>query len=459
MKMIKMLISRLCIVVYVMVFGSCQKFVDIGAPKTKLVGTNVFTNDQTATAAMTGIYGKMMGNNGSFLNTELSLLGGLSADEFVDYSGVPIRQQFYQNALSTGNSEVFSLWSDAYNYIYQANAILGGIKNAAGISVSVKKELEGEAKCIRAICYFYLLNFYGDVPLAVTTSYQVNTNLSRLQPAEIYQQIISDCEDAQNLLPEDFSFSNGERVRPNHFAATALLARAYLFMKDWKNAEIQADSIINRSDLFTLPVDLNLVFLANSSEAIWQLEPVQPGLNTIEGNSFILTAFPNSVALSDSIVKAFEPGDGRRLNWIDSIVIDGSAYYFPFKYKVQTGFQVTEYCMVLRLAEQYLIRAEARAEQGNLTGAADDLNLIRNRAGLSNTLASDQNDLLAAIQQERRVELFTEDATRWLDLIRTGKASQVLSNFKNDWKTTDTLYPIPLSELQNDTRLTQNPGY
>ena len=115
--------------------------------------------------------------------------------------------------------------------------------------------------------------------------------------------------------------------------------------------------------------------------------------------------------------------------------------------------------MVLRLAEQYLIRAEAKARQNNLAGAAEDLNMIRNRAGLANSAAADQESLLLAIAQERRVEPFTENGTRWLDLIRSGKATEVLGALKTNWTANDTLYPIPLNELQKNTHLNQNAGY
>ncbi len=459
MKFKKRILVKQLLVIGIIFCGSCQKFVDIPAPKTSLVSTNVFTNDQSAVAAMTGIYINMMGKYGSLLNQQLSLMGGLSADEFVDYSGNADQLQCFQNALTPGNSLVSGLWQNTYNYIYQANAVLEGLKNSTGLSPATKSELEGEAKFFRAICYFYLVNFFGHIPLATTTNYQVNTALSALSATKIFQQVIDDCLDAQKILPSDYSFSNGERVRPNRFAATALLARAYLFLKDWKNAEIESGSVIEATDLYSLPADLNQVFLANSSEAIWQLQPVQPGLNTFEGYTFILTGFPTSVALSDSLIREFEPNDTRRTSWIDSVEAGGSVYYFPFKYKVQSGSPVTEYSVALRLAEQYLIRAEARAWRNNLSGAAEDLNMIRNRAGLGNSPALDQYSLLSAIAQERRVELFTENGTRWLDLIRTGKATQVLNTAKNNWTADDTLYPIPLSELQKNIHLKQNPGY
>ena len=120
----------------------------------------------------------------------------------------------------------------------------------------------------------------------------------------------------------------------------------------------------------------------------------------------------------------------------------------------------SEYYMVLRLTEQYLIHAEASAEQNKLADAIADINLIRRRAGLPDLPDSlDQAQTLSAIMQERRIELFAEWGHRWLDLKRTGQADAVLGPIKTTWQTNAQLYPIPLSELQSDSKLTQNAGY
>jgi hypothetical protein len=168
--------------------------------------------------------------------------------------------------------------------------------------------------------------------------------------------------------------------------------------------------------------------------------------------------------LSDSLVYNFDLGDLRALHWIDSISVSGITYYYPWKYKLNyTGAPPVEYPMVLRLAEQYLIRSEARAQQGNLNGAAADLNAIRTRAGLPNTAAVTQQDFLNAIYRERRFELFTEYGHRWLDLIRTGNVNAVMGVVTPEkggiWVPTDSLYPLPLTEIKADPNLTQNPGY
>ena len=116
--------------------------------------------------------------------------------------------------------------------------------------------------------------------------------------------------------------------------------------------------------------------------------------------------------------------------------------------------------MCLRLAEIFLIRAEARAMQNNIDGAKEDINRLRTRAGLTNTTASSQSIVLNAIEQERRIELMTEFGHRWFDLKRTGRADMVLSLLKPaSWSTTDQLYPLPLYELETNPALYQNPGY
>ncbi|HCO85286.1 MAG TPA: RagB/SusD family nutrient uptake outer membrane protein, partial [Arenibacter sp.] len=123
----------------------------------------------------------------------------------------------------------------------------------------------------------------------------------------------------------------------------------------------------------------------------------------------------------------------------------------------------SEYSMVLRLAEQYLIRAESRAMQGNISGAIADVDVLRSRAGLDliNDIEPEINKegLLNIISEERKLELFSEWGHRWFDLKRTGKASQVLMPLKPLWQETDVLFPIPQVELDKNQNLHQNVGY
>jgi starch-binding outer membrane protein, SusD/RagB family len=453
----------------------CKKFVEIPPPVTQLVTANVFDNSSSATAALTMIYTQMQTLNESY---NISQANGLLSDELKNYSTAPFLVQYYTNSMLAVSN--LGCWNDAYNYIYQADAIISALQNNAAINQAINQQLIGESKFIRAFWYFYLTNLYGDVPLVTSIDYTINATLSKSPKLKVYDQIISDLKDAQALLNSNYVDGSDtaittERVRPTKWAADALLARVYLFAPnpDYFNAEVQATAVINNTNFYSLPSDLNQVFLANSSEAIWQLMTPLPTSNgaTPDGQDYILISQPgsgvsNCNAISPQLLNSFEPGDNRLTKWIGSYTDPTSPFtkfYFPYKYKIYDSSVVTEYVMVLRLAEQYLIRAEARAMQNNLNGAIQDLNIIRNRAGLNNTSSITQSDILTAILHERQTELFTEWGNRWLDLIRTGNVNAVMGTVTplkgGVWTSTGQVYPIPQSELGADPNLSQNQGY
>jgi hypothetical protein len=448
------------------VIFSCKKFIQIDPPVTQITSATVFTSDATVTAAVSGIYSEMMAGPG-FASGGLSsvtVMTALSSDELVNYSFTQDYIQFYTNAINPASNSVIkqAIWMQAYHFIYEANALVEGLSKSSGLTTATKNQILGEAKFIRAFCHFYLVGLFGDVPLVTSTDYRVNNRLARTPAAQVYSQIIQDLKDAETLMMDDYSFTAGERIRPIRWAAKALLSRVFLYQGEFKNAEDAAAAVIARN-LFSLEADLSQVFLKNSLEAIWQLQPVHEGINTNEGELFILSGNPGSVSLSQQVMDAFEPGDQRKTSWTGSITTTSGTYYFPYKYKVFNAPTLSEYSMVLRLAELYLIRAEARARQGNISGAQDDLDTIRARAGLPPTTATDQASLLAAILHERQVELFTEWGHRWLDLKRTGQVDAVMSVVTplkgGSWNTTQQLYPIPTSEIASDPNLSQNPGY
>ncbi|KAA2241751.1 RagB/SusD family nutrient uptake outer membrane protein [Chitinophaga agrisoli] len=454
------------LVCWLFIISSCTKFVEIDPPKTEtIVGPKVFTNDVDATGAVIGVYGEMIHSSGfaGGYTQSITFLSALSADELTNYSGQSVPRQFYENAISVNNAAIErSLWNEGYRYIYAANRVLRGLQTSSGVSAATKSQLIGEAQFIRAFCHFYLVNLFGAVPLITSTDYEVNMIKPRTSVDSVYKQIIADLRNAQSLLRNDYV--DGQKVRPNKATATAFLARVYLYRKDWANAGQQASLLIN-DPAYRLNDTLNEVFLQNSAEAIWQLVPNMPTYNTWEGANFILTAAPavssvNATALSPELLAAFEPGDLRRTNWVDSITVDTNQYFFPYKYKVKRSDYLTEYSMVLRLAEQYLIRAEARAQRGNFLGARSDLNMLRRRAGLPPAIANTLAAMLRAITHERQVELFTEWGHRWLDLKRTNTAAAVLSHIKPAWKNTAVLYPLPQNELAKNPLLgAQNEGY
>ena len=313
-----------------------------------------------------------------------------------------------------------------------------------------------------------MTNLFGDIPYINTTNVEDNAIVSRASQNLIYDLITQDLIEAQSLMEEGFSFSPGEeRIRANKAAATAMLARIYLYNEDWLNAENQSSNLIEQTNLYLLEDSLRNVFPATSREAIFQLKERQAGIVN-QGLFFNLVLPPNDYspnAFTSNFISSVEPNDKRLGTWI-GVADFGTVYYYPNKYTA--SFVATpdqpEYIVVLRLAEQYLIRSEARANQGNLAGAIADLDVIRNRAGLlllANTNPGiAQANLLLAIEQERRVEFCAEWGHRWFDLKRTGRANNVLSQVKDDWQSTDVLFPIPEREiLNNPNLLPQNPGY
>lgn len=436
--------------------SSCKKFVEIAPPVDQLNVNEVFTDDKTATAAIVGIYSDM--EFSLPVSTYLTLAPGLSADELVYTSNDKNYLQLAGNACSPDNQYTGAVWA-IYSTIYEANSCIQGIQNSSRLLPGTKNQLLGEALFSRAFCYFYLVNLFGDVPLVTVTDYRVNDTLSRTPSPKIYQQIIADLTRAQTLLHSDYP--TPERVRPNSWTATALLARVYLYTNRWADAESQASSVIN-SGLYTLS-GLDSVFLNFSNETIWQLMPVNPYLNTQEAVNFIpgspqqIPAFP----LTDDLVNAFEPGDNRLTAWTGNTDIGGQAFYYPYKYKNGGGGSLTEYHVVFRLAELYLIRAEARMHQNNISETLGDLDIIRSRAGLaplSSSLTPDE--LAAALQQERRIELFAEFGHRWLDLKRTARVDLIIGALKPAaWQTTDALWPVPQAQRVANPFLTQNKGY
>ncbi|MBE9600333.1 RagB/SusD family nutrient uptake outer membrane protein [Pedobacter sp. MC2016-24] len=463
---------------------SCKKYVNVGAPKDQLVNSVVFVNDASATAAITGIYSDMNGFNYQFANVVTTFMCAMAADEFTYASASAPFDEFKNNAVTSGNQYVGTMWTQPYGFIYRANTVIAGVNASTTLSPAVKNQLLGEALFIRAFCYFYLVNFFGDVPLILDTDVLKNTSLPRTAKAEVYASVINDLTEAKKLLVLPYP-GNAERIRPNKTAASLLLSRTYLYVGNNALAEQEATEVINTTGYALLKnpdpnnaAHMTKVFLKNSSEAVWQLQSINTstGRNTWEGNTLLSTGAPfyrlNKGA--GSLVEAFGTNDLRKTNWVGEYIttaVPPVTHYFPAKYKVRVGTinAPTEYSMVLRFAEAYLIRAEARAQQNKFSLMKEDLDVIRDRAGLAALpLVADQAAAMAQVEKERRLELFTEWGHRWFDLKRwksvTGdptktRADDVLAPIKTAWKSTAILFPIPSEPMLTNPNMLQNPGY
>lgn len=468
------------IMAFTLLTGSgCEKYLqNTELPAGTIAGDDAFVSDNSVSAIVTGNFLSLCGSGafagGTVDNT--SFLTGLYTDELRSIAtSNKTAIAFYTNALSNDQS---SFWSNIYSKIYAVNAAIEGIESTPAILYN-KSQWLGESYFTRALLYFTLVNFYGDAPLALTTSYQVNSALARAPQADVYQQIIKDLKQAQALLGNDYKDGYGAittaRVRPNKAVATALLAKVYLYAKDWPNAETEATAILT-NPAYRLSA-LTQTFIANNgsnTETIWAI--ANKNDERVYEYGFYNGGMPATVskdpasynvlaAMSDTLVRSFEPGDGRFTNWVRSTVYTGVTpnitYYFPNKYK--SPAVGTERSVYLRKAEMFLIRAEARAQRSNLTGAASDIDSIRLRAGLPVITANTLPTLLAAIAQERKVELFTEFSHRFFDMKRTEVIDGVMTNISpmkgGTWSHYKQLFPLPINDLTLNPKLDPNPGY
>ncbi|MBB2148122.1 RagB/SusD family nutrient uptake outer membrane protein [Pedobacter gandavensis] len=486
-----------CLLLLAVVFSvACKKLVDIDEPIDTVTSVKIFNSDDQASQTLAGLYSQMVGTDGAPLLTfgGASIYGGLASDELVPSNPVDYSEEneFFTNSILIGNTQSENvLWTAAYKTIYAANAILDGeqASTSAQFTPGKRNELKASAKFIRAFGFFYLTNFYGEIPLPLSSKYSETIKLTRVSQQAVYEQIIKDLTEAIALFPQSTA-SSTVKSKANQLSAEALLARTYLYAKNWEQAALHANNVMN-SGQFSLGTLAN-TFEKNSTETIFELNVNRSILTGRLNETVYLAPYlslyllpeadqeifldPSAYAefqpylvplfyLNENLVNAFESGDQRKTTWVNyngsptDAPYNGKKYYFSNKYPNDEQ-ERTSY-IVIRLAEMYLIRAEALAMQNKTDLALADLNKIRNRAGLGNSLATDQSSILVAIAQERRSELFTEWGHRFFDLKRTGKAISELAKTpeKSAINTNKLLFPIPSKEIIANPRLTQNPGY
>lgn len=434
----------------------CRKFLNLPLSPTLVENDYVFTDDRSATSAVLGLYNQATTSMHS-TNGGLSVYLSLYADDLYNTSSSTSYDPFFNNTLLSSTGIVnTNFWRYGYANLYHANALIEGLEKSTVLTVSVKQQLLGEVKFMRAWFYFNLVNLFGDVPLITSTDYQLNAVMPRSPVVEVYQLIMSDLSFAKSNLTT--AYSTAGKLRPNKWTAVALLARTELYLKNWQGAYDHASELM-ASGTYQLAADLNNCFAANNTEAIWQI--ARENVNTSEAAIFVpasATVRP-ALALTDTLVKLFEPNDKRKTNWTKANTVSSVAYFYPFKYKQRTNTPLAENKQPLRLSEIILIRAEAAIQLSKLDTAVNDINKIRNRAGLISMGNNTAEQLTIALEKERRLEFFAEDAHRWFDLKRWNKAPSVLSSIKPAWTATAVLFPVPLSEIEKNQFLMQNPGY
>lgn len=437
------------------VLGSCTKLTDIDTPKNQLTTDKVFSDTISAKSALLNIYVTIQNVQDPASNKYLSCY----SDETLSLNDV----QWNQSRVTPANGLNQANWNALYKVIYQCNIILEQMESSV-LPVLFKKVMQNEAKFLRAYAYFYLVGLYGDVPLILSTDVKLNRRASRTPQRDVYTQIITDLTDAGTALSQTYQGTG--KIRANKYCATALLARIYLYLKNWTEAERLASEIIESGNYTPLESPAN-TFKKDSRESILELSTPQGFVTAMEDVIPSLPDSPTSFFFSEEFMNSFENGDLRKYNWIGTNVVPADlgsiSYRYPSKYKNYTANSASpENLIVLRAAEQYLIRAEARTYLGKLIGAGsatEDLNIIRSRASLPKIYPVHHEEILKAIYTERRHEMFFENADRFLDLKRTGRLQQVMTATKSSWRTESSALPIPISEISYNSNLKQNEGY
>jgi hypothetical protein len=380
----------------------------------------------------------------------------MTADNLIHNGTFTQYREISSKDMSASNGSASSLWGVIYSMSYVVSFIYEELPNI-DIPESDFNEITAAASFLRAYAYLVGAYTYGGIPIVTTTNVEENRDIPRATLDETLEFIESELLYALDKLPEE-SFNSGEATNG---AVKALLARYYLFRGNWTEAEKYATDVIegNGTKTYTLEEEFVDAVSDFSTESILEIvysANDNPGTSTnfsinnlFVGRREIIPSIEMVLALQNdggdrNVVLEFDGANARGADNGWTII-----RYGPF-----------DNIQVFRLAEMYLIRAEARAQQDDINGAASDINVIRQRAGVPLIQGNSKNQLLLALENERRMELCFE-GHRWYDLVRTGRAQAVMEEFTSNWSEKDELWPIPLREINNNPSLSnaQNPGY
>lgn len=447
MKLYKSILSLITLAL----FSSCQSFLDV-KPLESISDTQTIVDKATAETAVRGIYSALGSSN--YYSTGFQSIGYLSGDN-IQWTGSQSQiQEFINHKVNADNSTIAGTWIAIYQTINRANNVLAKVPVVTDptLTQALKDQYLGEAYFIRALAYFDLARTWGGVPLITkpTLSPTENSGIKRSTQAETYAQVLADLEAAEPLLP-----ATTDRYRATKKTVWALKARFYLYQKDWTKAEEFATKLLTDATNYGLLKPYNAFFAndargtkesvfeifyngtteVNSHRGQWQPQ-TNGGTRQWAPNDALVALVNNPAVGGNRSVLVAKDNQNR---WY------GTLYYRN---------PASDPTYIFRIAELFLIRAEARAQLNKLPDALADLNAVRDRAGLTASTVATQAALLLALEDERRVE-FALEPHRWFDLVRTGRAGAVLG-------VTDPnrfLLPIPVNQLLTDKTLQQNPGY
>ena len=450
----------------VLLAAGCKDVLDVH-PVNEFDQSQAISTPGGARAAVAGMYDALQ--DFSYYGGQMAFFGDLGGDD-VEHTGTfTTYRQIDQNNITSDNSSIEGMWDGLYRAIGRANIIIEKVPGVAGLATAERDDLLGQAYFVRALSYHNLVKFWGDtaasglgVPVVLIPPPDISAAglVTRATTGAVYAQIVSDLGDAESLMG-----SSTDAHRATLMAVHALRARVYLYQKNYAGAETEAEAVAaggfslapQYSDLFTpdgddTPEDifrLHFDAVDYSWEGYYYLPYEIQGRGEIAPSVSLIQAYaPGFNGSPGTFVTADERGIWN-ISFVDST--DGTTKYGS---KWRTGIGAED-IHAFRLADVLLIQAEAEARQNKLGEAEATLTPVRTRAGLpaAGLDTMSQANAILAVLQERRLELAME-GDRWPDLVRTGRAVGVLGI-----AAFQTLFPIPLNELDVAPGLTQNPGY
>ncbi|MFC3157315.1 Starch-binding associating with outer membrane [Chryseobacterium arachidis] len=455
------------------VLASCSSdLLDVN-PEAQKVSSQFYTNSSEIEQGIVSVYGALQYTGQYQLG--MPALGELPSDN--TYDEVPANDAFTYGELDfftiqPNNSLIASTWKDNYIGIQQANIILARIGNIPDMTDALKNTRIGEMRFLRAMMYFNLVRVYGDVPLVLKETTNVNEYFGqpRTPLAEVYAAIETDLKAAIGLLPNTIT----QKGRVTKGAALGILGKVLLTQKKYTESLTYLNLVEPLG--YQLLTDVNKIFDVtnkNNAEIIFDVQ-FASGLNGNSEGSTAFQMFSPSGSVSGAkghnlptkeVYNLYSTGDTRRSAYI-GLTPNG----IPFSKKlVKTSNTIADggsNFVVLRLADVFLMMAECFTEQNDFVNANLYLNKIKTRAGIPTVNLSSKESFLNEIDRERRLELVGE-GHRWFDLLRTGKAISVMTaHFSNNQgystaqiKQHHLLMPVPQGQINTDPAVKQNPGY
>lgn len=480
---------------------SCDDFLDL-KPISEETTATAYTKLSQIEAALTGTYESFQSDAYVWNNVQFQ---DVRSDNHYAGGDNPSFYEVDYLDISATNDKVNQSWGNLFNAILKANIVLERVHDVSDplMTEQRKNEIIGEALFLRAYHYYSLVNLFGGVPLildATKSTDAASVNVPRSTAEQIFEQIITDLEEASKLLPDTYGTdANVNKARATAGAAWALMAKVYA-QKPSPEYNVVLDCIdkVEKSAANYRLIDYTHLFDGahyNNEESILEVQWIA-GSDGNWGPQMLLPpsvsgdSWRKFVTPSKDLIAAFDAeGDEIRKNasvlfenvaWIDEYYgIDEPSdenalpnnVAFAYKWKNAAGWSSGDRQYLLRYGDIVLLKAEALNETNALDLAAAEVNLIRQRVDLP-VLTSEQKSSKKVMRQtilnERRLEL-AQEAQRWDDLVRYGVVVETMNNLVeidlrsnqavNYNMTADKLLlPIPQQELDRNPNLTPNPS-